>query len=114
MWWDHRVKAMRLLGFTGGPFPLGDALRLQSCARVYTRPVHFFRVNRVCPCLQKPAKNPAQCHLLRLSPRAAVSRPAARACIAKGVFAVQGIAEGETILEYVGEVVTWEDALFGE
>ena len=28
----------------------------------------------------------------------------------KGVFAVQDIAEGETIIEYVGEVVTWKAA----
>ena len=28
----------------------------------------------------------------------------------KGVFAVQDIAEGETIIEYVGEVITWEEA----
>ena len=28
----------------------------------------------------------------------------------KGVFAVQDIAEGETIIEYVGEVVSWPEA----
>ncbi len=28
----------------------------------------------------------------------------------RGVFAVQDIAEGETIIEYVGEVVTWDEA----
>ena len=28
----------------------------------------------------------------------------------KGVFAVQDIAEGETIIEYVGEVITWPEA----
>jgi SET domain-containing protein len=28
----------------------------------------------------------------------------------KGVFAVQDIAEGETIIEYVGEVITWKEA----
>ena len=28
----------------------------------------------------------------------------------KGVFAVQDIAEGETIIEYVGEIVTWKEA----
>ena len=28
----------------------------------------------------------------------------------KGVFALQDIAEGETIIEYVGEVITWEEA----
>jgi hypothetical protein len=28
----------------------------------------------------------------------------------KGVFAVQDIAEGETLIEYVGEVVTWKTA----
>ena len=28
----------------------------------------------------------------------------------KGVFAVQDIAEGEVILEYVGEVITWPEA----
>jgi SET domain-containing protein len=29
----------------------------------------------------------------------------------KGVFATQRIAEGETIIEYVGEVITWKEAL---
>ena len=28
----------------------------------------------------------------------------------KGVFAVQDIAEGETIIEYVGEIITWPEA----
>ena len=28
----------------------------------------------------------------------------------KGVFAVQAIAEGETIIEYVGELITWTEA----
>ena len=28
----------------------------------------------------------------------------------KGVFAVQDIAEGETIIEYVGEVINWKEA----
>ncbi len=29
----------------------------------------------------------------------------------KGMFAVQDLAEGETLIEYVGEVVTWKEAL---
>lgn len=29
----------------------------------------------------------------------------------KGVFALQAIAEGETILEYKGEVISWDEAL---
>ena len=28
----------------------------------------------------------------------------------KGVFAVQDIAEGETIIEYIGEVISWDEA----
>ena len=28
-----------------------------------------------------------------------------------GVFAVQDIAEGETLIEYKGEVITWKEAL---
>ena len=28
----------------------------------------------------------------------------------KGVFALQDIAEGETLIEYVGEVISWEEA----
>ena len=28
----------------------------------------------------------------------------------KGVFAVQDLAEGETLIEYVGEVISWADA----
>ncbi len=29
----------------------------------------------------------------------------------KGVFALQDIGEGETIIEYVGEIITWKEAL---
>ena len=29
----------------------------------------------------------------------------------KGVFALQDIAEGETIIEYVGEIISWEEML---
>ena len=29
----------------------------------------------------------------------------------KGVFALQDIAEGETLFEYEGEVITWKEAL---
>jgi hypothetical protein len=29
----------------------------------------------------------------------------------KGVFAVQALAEGETLIEYVGEVINWKEAL---
>ena len=29
----------------------------------------------------------------------------------KGVFALQDLAEGETLIEYVGEVITWKEAL---
>ena len=29
----------------------------------------------------------------------------------KGVFAFQDLAEGETLIEYVGEIVTWKEAL---
>ncbi|WP_341909319.1 SET domain-containing protein-lysine N-methyltransferase [Polaromonas sp. YR568] len=29
----------------------------------------------------------------------------------KGVFALQDLAEGETLIEYVGEVINWEEAL---
>jgi len=29
----------------------------------------------------------------------------------KGVFALQDIAEGETIIEYVGEIISWPEAL---
>ena len=29
----------------------------------------------------------------------------------KGVFAVQDLAEGETLIEYIGEVVSWKEAL---
>lgn len=30
----------------------------------------------------------------------------------KGVFALQDIAEGETLIEYVGEVISWEEAQY--
>ena len=28
----------------------------------------------------------------------------------KGVFALQDIAEGETVIEYVGQIITWKEA----
>ena len=48
--------------------------------------------------------------------RPAPARPARRIQVrrsgvhGKGVFALQDIAEGETIIEYVGEVITWKEA----
>ena len=29
----------------------------------------------------------------------------------RGVFALQDIAEGETVIEYVGEVISWDEAM---
>ena len=29
----------------------------------------------------------------------------------KGMFAVQDLAEGETLIEYVGEIISWKEAL---
>ncbi|MDP3170997.1 MAG: SET domain-containing protein-lysine N-methyltransferase, partial [Polaromonas sp.] len=29
----------------------------------------------------------------------------------KGVFAVQDLAEGETLIEYIGEIINWKEAL---
>jgi SET domain-containing protein len=28
----------------------------------------------------------------------------------KGVFALQDIAEGDTVIEYVGEIISWDEA----
>ncbi len=55
-----------------------------------------------------------------LSPAPAVSAPAPsvrriqtrRSGVhGKGMFAVQDLAEGETLIEYVGEIISWKEAL---
>lgn len=63
----------------------------------------------VAPPPSAPAPAPAQ---------AAAARPAGRrtqvrrsGIHGKGVFALQPIAEGETVLEYKGEVISWDEAL---
>ena len=64
--------------------------------------------NQISSTVKAPAKAPA----------AAGSTPDARriqtrrsGVHGKGVFALADLAEGETIIEYVGEVITWREAL---
>lgn len=51
-----------------------------------------------------------------ISPKASAATPSRRiqtrrsGVHGKGVFAVQDIAEGETLIEYVGEVISWQEA----
>jgi uncharacterized protein len=52
---------------------------------------------------QTPDKSPAPANSKRIQARRSGVH-------GKGVFAVQDIAEGETIVEYVGEVISWEEA----
>ena len=65
------------------------------------------------------AKNPAPSTAAKkAAPKAAAKAPASSRRIqvrrsgvhGKGVFALQDLAEGEKIIEYVGEVITWEEA----
>ena len=64
-----------------------------------------------------PKKTNGTKSLPRLSPRpppprarAAASRCGARASTARACSPLQPIAEGETIIEYTGEVITWKEA----
>ena len=84
----------------GGPV---IRLFLQSwLSRVYAHaPVHTFNLSEF---LQTPARDGA-----RESPgrKIQVRRSGVHG---KGVFAVQDIPEGETLIEYVGEIISWEEA----
>ena len=55
-----------------------------------------------------PASTPS-----RSTPRASGKRIQVRrsGVHGKGVFALQDIAEGETVIEYVGEIISWKEAL---
>ena len=68
----------------------------------------------------KTGRNPAKA----AKPGAKAAAPAAKPAVpgrriqtrrsgvhGNGVFAVQDIAEGERIIEYVGEIITWKEAL---
>ena len=63
-------------------------------ARPYDSPYQIFRT-----VAKKPAISPSR----RIQTRRSGVH-------GKGVFAVQDIAEGETLIEYVGEVISWEEA----
>ncbi len=65
------------------------------------------------------AKNPAPSTAAKkAAPKATPKAPASSRRIqvrrsgvhGKGVFALQDIAEGETIIEYVGEIISWDEA----
>ena len=72
---------------------------MRACAHAHAH-VCIFNITRFSADAQKPV----------------VSRPGRRiqtrrsGVHGKGVFAVQDIAEGETLIEYVGEVITWKEA----
>ncbi|MBW8722712.1 MAG: SET domain-containing protein-lysine N-methyltransferase [Polaromonas sp.] len=66
------------------------------------------------------SKNQASAPLAPSAPTSSVPAPAAdgrriqtrRSGVhGKGVFAVQDLAEGETLIEYIGEIINWKEAL---
>jgi SET domain-containing protein len=56
----------------------------------------------------RPASPPAKATTAAPSRRIQTRRSGVHG---KGVYAVVDLAEGETLIEYVGEVITWEEAL---
>jgi len=70
-----------------------------SRMRTHTHACVLFQINRVSA---MPSTAPAAGGRRLQTRRSGVH--------GKGVFAVQDIAEGETLIEYVGEVVSWQEA----
>jgi uncharacterized protein len=58
------------------------------------------------------SKNPATHKKTVAKPKSGVRIQTRRSGVhGKGVFAVQDLAEGETLIEYVGEIITWKEPL---
>ncbi|MCF8208932.1 MAG: SET domain-containing protein-lysine N-methyltransferase [Rhodoferax sp.] len=62
-----------------------------------------FTIPNFCTVARKPANSSKTINYRRIQTRRSGVH-------GKGVFAVQDIAEGETILEYVGEIISWSEA----
>lgn len=74
----------------------------RTCARPYEFNIpNFYDVSK------KFAASPASDVAKSSSRRIQVRRSGVHG---KGVFAVQDIAEGETLIEYVGEIISWPEA----
>ena len=89
----------------------------RGCARMRT---HAHMHELTIPKKYVVSKNQASAPLAPLSSQPAAPAPAAdgrriqtrRSGVhGKGVFAVQDLAEGETLIEYVGEIINWKEAL---
>lgn len=89
----------------------------RGCARMRT---HAHMHELTIPKKYVVSKNQASASLAPLSSLPAEPAPAAdgrriqtrRSGVhGKGVFAVQDLAEGETLIEYVGEIINWKEAL---
>jgi SET domain-containing protein len=59
---------------------------------------------QVLPSASSPSTNPASAAGRRIQTRVSGVH-------GKGVFAVQDLAEGEVLIEYVGEIINWKEAL---
>jgi hypothetical protein len=108
------TKVFNMLANPFHPFRPAGRPSLQSAllARARTRARVHIQGNRVSPMAEKPASR----RVSDSKPGGAAVAPSRRIQVrrsgvhGKGVFAVQPIAEGETIIEYVGEVITWKEA----
>ena len=73
-------------------------------AHTHTRAAHARPYGFTIPNFQTVSKKPCP------PPRARRIQTRRSGVHGKGVFAVQDIAEGETLIEYVGEIITWQEA----
>ena len=81
-------------------------IRALSRARARAR-THEFNVPKESDSLTSPAKTPPT---VRAPPRGRRIQVRRSGIHGKGVFALVPIAEGESIIEYTGKVITWKQA----
>ena len=70
--------------------------------------MHEFTITNFSAVAKTPASRPTPAKKASASSRRIQVRRSG--VHGKGVFAVQDIAEGENVIEYVGEVITWQEA----
>ncbi|MBT0570400.1 SET domain-containing protein-lysine N-methyltransferase [Curvibacter sp. CHRR-16] len=87
---------------------------MRAPTRTHTRP-HCLHLTKFFAVAKTPAKTPADTTakapvLSNPMPRGRRVQVRRSGVHGKGVFALQDIAEGEVIMEYTGEIISWEEA----
>ena len=99
---------MFISGFSNASLQYGFLAHVRECARAH---LHELTIPKNYALLKNQASTPSA--PIGVAPVADNRRIQTRrsGVHGKGVYALQDLAEGETLIEYLGEVISWKEAL---